>query len=144
MKIAPNFKSSYPKLSVWIETNLLKVKARLKVWAAFLKYSELNPAKALLALTPGQFPEIHFDVMPRANGQFSGARFPNRVYLAKSICEKFEKTDSKNLNMHILVESTLLHEMVHWGDWKDGVDQVGEEGKMFEKTAYGKDINRYW
>jgi hypothetical protein len=46
--------------------------------------------------------------------------------------------------MHLLVESTLLHEMVHWGDWKDGVDQPDEEGKEFEKAAYGKDIDRYW
>ncbi len=46
--------------------------------------------------------------------------------------------------MHLLIESTLLHEMVHWGDYKDGVDQSGEEGKKFEKAAYGKDINRYW
>jgi len=144
MKIAPNFKKSYPKLSAWIEVNIPKVKTKPKVWFAFIKYSELNSSKALLALTLGQFPEIHFDVMPRANGQFSGSRFPNRVYLAKSICERFEKLDSKNANMHILVESTLLHEMVHWGDWKDGIDQAGEEGKIFEKAAYGKDINRYW
>jgi hypothetical protein len=82
--------------------------------------------------------------MPRANGKFSGSRFPDRVYLAKSICDKFEKTDSNNSKMHILVESTLLHEMVHWGDWKDGIDQAGEEGKMFEHAAYGRDINRYW
>lgn len=144
MKIAPSFKKSYPKLSTWIEVNMPKVRAKPKVWSAFIKYSELSSSKALLALTTGQPPEIHFDVMPRANGQFSGSRFPNRVYLAKSICEKFEKSDSKNTNMHILVESTLLHEMVHWGDWKDGIDQAGEEGKMFEKAAYGKDINRYW
>lgn len=144
MKIAPNFKKLYPKLSAWIEVNIPKVRTKPKVWTAFIKYSELNSSKALLALTPGGFPEIHFDVMPRANGQFSGSRFPNRVYLAKSICEKFEKSDSKNTNMHILIESTLLHEMVHWGDWKDGIDQAGEEGKMFERAAYGKDINRYW
>ena len=97
-----------------------------------------------MALTPGKLPEIHFDVMPGANGQFSGSRSSNRVYLAKSICEKFEKSDAKNTNMHILIESTLLHEMVHWGDWKDGIDQVGEEGAMFEKAAYGKNIDRYW
>lgn len=144
MRVSTGFRSSYPKLTVWIETNLSKVKAKPKVWAAFVKYSELNSAKAFLALTPGQDPEIHYDVMPRANGRFSGARFPNRIYLAKSICDKFEKSDFKNLNMHILVESTILHEMVHWGDWKDGIDQAGEEGKMFERAAYGRDINRYW
>ncbi len=144
MKIAANFKTSYPKLSVWIETNMPKTKTKAKVWSAFIKYSELSASKALLALTTGQNPEIHFDLMPKANGKFSGSRFSNRIYLAKSICDKFEKSDSKNVKMHILVESTLLHEMVHWGDWKDGVDQSGEEGKMFEKAAYGKDINRYW
>jgi len=143
MKISSDFRSAYPKLSAWIELNLPKVKTKTKVWAAFIKYSELNPAKALLAITPGQLPEIHFDLMPRANGKFSGSRFPDRVYLAKSICDKFEKTDSNNSKMHILVESTLLHEMVHWGDWKDGIDQAGEEGKMFEHAAYGRDINRY-
>lgn len=104
----------------------------------------MSPAKALLALKVGTPPEVHFQVMPRSNGRFRVSRFPGRVYLAKSICEKFEKTDSANAQMHLLIESTLLHEMVHWGDWKDGVDQGPEEGKEFEKAAYGKDIQRYW
>lgn len=82
--------------------------------------------------------------MPGANGQYAGGSYINKVYLAKSICERFEKKDSTNPKMHKLIESTLLHEMVHWGDYKDGKDQVGEEGKAFEKAAYGKDINRYW
>jgi hypothetical protein len=144
MKIAPNFKKTYPKMSVWIETNMSKVKSKPSVWAAFIKYSELNQSKALLALTSGQPPEIHFDVMAGSNGRFSGTRFPDRVYLAKSICDKFENADANNIHMHILVESTLLHEIVHWGDWKDGVDQIGEEGKEFEQAAYGRDISRYW
>ncbi len=134
----------YPKLSIWIQANMPKVKTKPKVWAAFMKYSELDPSQASQALTPGQSPEVHFAVMPGVNGRFSGTSFPNRIYLAKSVCDRFEKSDSKNISMHILIESTLLHEVVHWGDWKDGVDQVGEEGKTFEKEAYGKDINRYW
>lgn len=82
--------------------------------------------------------------MPGANGEFIGQRFPNRIYLAKDICEKFEASDFADPKMHKLVESTILHEMVHWGDWKDGKDQAGEEGKAFEITAYGKDISIYW
>lgn len=89
---------------VTIETNIPKVKTKTKVWRSFLKYSELNTAKALLAITPGNSPEVHFDIMPRANGKFSGSRFPNRVYLAKAICDKFERSDSKNSSMHILIE----------------------------------------
>ena len=144
MKIDSAFKKNYPKLTDWIKINLPKVKGKAKVWRAFLKYSELSSIKATWAITPGYYPEIHSKIMPGSNGQFSGTTFPNRIFLAKSICEKFEKSDFGNPKMHILIESTLLHEMVHWGDWKDGVDQAGEEGKKFEKAAYGKDINRYW
>ena len=144
MKIDTAFQKQYPKLAAWIEVNLPKVKSKPKVWNAFLKYSELTSSQASTALTKGFNPEIHFRIMPGSNGVFHGAKFPNRVFLAKSICYKFETGDMKNPNMHILIESTLLHEMVHWGDWKDGKDQAGEEGKAFEKAAYGKDINRYW
>ena len=144
MKISASFRTSYPKLASWIDKNLPKVKKKPKVLAAFVKYSELSQAKAILALTPKQSPEIHFRTMPGSNGEFAGSHFPNRVFLAKSICDRFESSASTNPKMHLLVESTLLHEMVHWGDWKDGVDQVGEEGKKFEKAAYGRDIGRYW
>jgi len=144
MKISATFRKSYPKLSSWIEINMPKVKSKNKVWTAFVKYSELTSPKAKQALNKGQFPEIHFSIMPSAYGKFKGSTYPNRVYIAKSICDKFEKSDSKNAKMHMLVEATLLHEMVHWGDYKDGVDQAGEEGLKFEKAAYGKVINGYW
>lgn len=144
MKISKGFKKKYPNLTKWIKKNIPKAKNKPKVWAAFLKYGELKPAQAKLALSFGKNPELHYAQMPGANGRFSGSKFPNRVYLAKAICDRFETKDSKKAKMHILVESTVLHEMVHWGDWKDGKDQVGEEGKKFEKAAYGKDINRYW
>jgi len=144
MKVSSDFNDTYPKLAKWIEQNIPKVRDKQKVWSAFLKFSELSPGKAKIALNTGSSPEIHFKAMPGANGQYSGSRFANRVYLAKSVCDKFESKDSENSKMHKLIESTLLHEMVHWGDYKDGVDQAGEEGKAFEKAAYGKDINRYW
>ncbi|MFQ5652225.1 MAG: hypothetical protein ACE5IY_20030 [bacterium] len=144
MKISAHFKKKYPKLSKWIVTELPKVKNKPKVWKAFQKYSELTAAQALSAVGSGSFPILHASVMPGSNGRFAGSTFPKNIYLAEAICRKFEKSDSKNAKMHILVESTILHEMVHWGDWKDGKDQPGEEGKQFEKAAYGKDIDRYW
>ena len=144
MKISPGFRKSYPKLAKWIETEIPKVEKKPKVWAAFLKYSELSAKSARIALKAGPAPVVFSDIMPGANGEFRGGTHPNNVYLAESICKRFESKDSKKPEMHVLVESTLLHEIVHWGDWKDGKDQPGEEGKKFEKAAYGKDINRYW
>lgn len=144
MRISSAFKKKYPKLSKWIKKEIPKAKNKSKVWTAFLKYSELSACKARRALGNGWYPILYFKAMPGSNGEFSGLTFKNRIYLADAICRRFENTDAKNADMHLLLESTILHEMVHWGDWKDGVDQIVEEGKEFEKEAYGKDINRYW
>jgi len=131
---------------VWITTNIPKIIHKPKVWKAFLKYSELMPDDAKKSLKKGSNPILGYKVMPRSNGMFSASKFPNKIFLAKSICDKFEKSkkEAGNKKMHILLESTILHEMTHWGDWRDKKHQKIEEGKAFEKAAYGKDVNRYW
>ncbi len=144
MKFDASFQTDYPLLTKWIKENLPKVKDKGKVWTAFVKYSELSARHAIIAIKTSPTPVLRSKIMPGANGQFSGATAPNDIFIAEEICRRFEKSDSKNAKMHILVESTILHEMVHWGDWKDKKDQVGEEGKDFEKEAYGADVDRYW
>lgn len=147
MNVSPQLKQSYPNLYSVIYEIMSEVSKKPKVWCAFLKYSELTHSQAYLALnTCSATPIIDYKVMPNANGQFSGGSDKSRVYIAKSICDRFENNPKqrKQEKMLILLESTILHELVHWGDWKDGKDQAGEEGKAFERAAYGKDINRYW
>ena len=144
MIIKADVRKKYPRLTSFIDNDVSNIKfTKPKVWKAFLKYSELTEAEAIDALMTCSNPIVDVDVMPNANGEFRGSTDPNIVFLAKAICERFEK-DYKKAEAKLLIESTLLHEMVHWGDWKDGKDQPGEEGKEFEKAAYGKDINRYW
>ncbi len=79
--------------------------------------------------------------MPEANGEFNGGKDPNSIALAKEVAVIFE-SNANDAAWQLLVESTVLHELVHWGDWKDGKDQPGEEGKAFERAAYGRDIGR--
>jgi hypothetical protein len=143
MIVDASIKSKYPKLANWVRNELPKVVFKPRVWRAFLKYSELSAVQGLIALTPWFKPILRARAMPGANGEFDGANNPDVIYLADVICARFE-TDYKKAQMLLLVESTILHETVHWGDWKDGVDQAGEEGKAFEVAAYGRDINRYW
>lgn len=146
MIISAQMTKNYPKLSKWICENLPKVKNNAKIYKAFLLYSELNKTVGSASLTLGNAPTIDYRFMPGSNGEFEGSTFKDTVFISNEICEKFEKSakDAKDKRMHILIEFTILHEMVHWGDFKDGIDQPGEEGKKFEKAAYGKDINRYW
>lgn len=146
MFIAPGLAWNYPRAALWIRFNIPTVIFKTRVFEAFKEYAELNTVTATLALTHGTPPLIDYEVMPNANGKFRGSSSPNTVFLAKSILERYEnnEADRKDPRMHLLLESTILHEMCHWGDWKDGHDHPLEEGKEFEKAAYGADVNRYW
>jgi len=139
MKLAI-IKNHYPKTASWIESNIKKGKLNPKVWSAFVKYSELGASNANLALTKGHNPEIYTKPMSNAYGQFSGTSNENRIFLSTSLCNRFEASNGKNSTLNLLLQATLLHEMVHWGDWKDGKDQAGEEGANFERAAYGRVI----
>lgn len=146
MLVSPTMILHYPRTSAWIITNIPLVVFNARVRRAFMEYAELNLVQAYVALQHGSLPLIMYKEMPGSNGQFSGSRSPNTVFLAKAICERYENNaaDRSDPRMHRLLESTILHEMVHWGDWKDGHDHPLEEGKEFEKAAYGADVNRYW
>jgi hypothetical protein len=146
MIVSAGFVQKYPRVAMWICNNLPKVKEKPKVFNAFQKYSSLNEKVAERAIRHGNQPVIEFRYMPTSNGEFIGNKYPDTVFISKAICDRFQdsETDANDPRMHLLVESTLLHEMVHWGDWMDGTVGAGELGKAFEKEAYGKDIRRYW
>jgi hypothetical protein len=132
----------YPKLAKWIVEELPKVKNKGKIWSAFVDYSELGD-KARYAVMPHYHPYVDYKVM-LALGAFKKSKDPNTIYLGKSFCERFESKDWKLPNMHRLMEATLLHELVHWGDSLDDMDQDGEEGDLFEQAAYGEVLEKYW
>ena len=144
MQVSQRMWEHFPELCKWIEHEIPKVRNKEKVWAAFMKYSELSAKHALRAVEFSPHPLLDFKVMTNANGKYNGKKEPNVIYIDRGICRRFENKDSKEPKMHLLLESTILHELVHWGDAQDGRDQDGEEGKKFEQAAYGKDIDRYW
>jgi len=109
---------------------------RKQVWEAFREFSELPDADARQALSFGTDPLVFIKPLPGANGFFD-ERKPSRVLFADKLVRRFE-ADAKNADLQRAVEAKLLHEMVHWGDHKDGIDQPGEEGENFELAAYGR------
>jgi hypothetical protein len=50
--------------------------------------------------------------------------------------------------MKLLVEAIVLHEMIHWADFRDGIFDVqtgpSDPGFQFELAAYGMRIGRFW
>lgn len=146
MILSAGLTKDFPKLSDWIVRRLPTVKDNVKVFRAFQQYAELNEKVAQRALQPGTPPEIDRRHIATANGEYLGRKYPGTVFIAISICDRFERwpADARDPRMHQLVESTLLHEMVHWGDWADGKVAEFEAGKAFERAAYGKDVRRFW
>ena len=147
MIVAPGFVKQYPRLAAWICDNLPKVKDKPKVFKAFQRYAKLNEKVAERALRHGTPPVIAYRHLPADNGIFIGNKYPDTLFISMSICDRFQGStqDAADPRMHRLLEATLLHEMVHWGDFQD--DQTlspGEQGKAFEKAAYGKDVRQYW
>jgi len=146
MIVSAGFIKTYPKLAMWICNELPRVNKKPKVLKAFQRYAELSDAASLLAINHGHPPEVDWRHIPTANGEFIGKKWPDTVFIAKTICDRFEGSDAdrRDPRMHLLVESTLLHEIVHWGDWADGKVAGFEAGKAFEREAYGGDVRRYW
>jgi hypothetical protein len=79
------------------------------------------------------------------------------IYLDNDVVARMDnaKTATDKMGAHLLVESTLFHEAVHFGDYKkngvesksitkpDGTTQTFTEiGKAFETAVYGQDIGR--
>jgi Metallopeptidase toxin 3 len=146
MKVSASLIECYPNMALWITNKFPEVRKNTKVFKAFQKYSELKE-DAERAIRDGTLPTVEWRRLGAENGQYDHKKYPDTVFIAMAICEKFEKSeaDAKDPRMHRLIESTLLHEIVHWGDWKDGkLSPYAEAGKEFEKEAYGEDVRRYW
>lgn len=144
MIIAPKLSDDYPKIAEWIEANLPKVRKNPKVFKAFQKYAGFDEEIAERAIKGGNPPIIEWRRLDSANGEFRN-KYPGSVFIAQVICRRFAD-DFADKRMHLLVESTLLHEIVHWGFYNKDRDarEPQELGKAFEKEAYGLDVGRYW
>ena len=137
----------YPHLADWVRNDLPRVPEKPKIWGVFKEFGQLNSLNALRALRwGGESPLIRITSLDKGGKKVNGEFRPEHdewIFFSKEIADRFE-VDHALVKARVLVESTILHELVHWGDFKDGIDQPGEEGKTFEKAAYDRDIDRYW
>lgn len=90
------------------------------------------------ALAWGKGPVIKVEVMAEA-GKFTPGT--NTIKIRKLRVEQFEAgkglVTAPNGKLVYYVGVILLHELTHWADDQDGVDNPLEEGDEFEKAIYG-------
>lgn len=145
MIISPSLVKTYPEIAIWICDNLPKVREKPKVFKAFQKYARLDEKVSERAIKHSTPPTIDWRYLPTANGEYN-KKYPTYVFISKTICEKYRDANAtERAGMYTLIESSILHEMVHWGNSLDGKpDTHAEMGKAFEIEAYGKDIRAPW
>jgi hypothetical protein len=145
MIISQTLVKTYPDIAVWICDNLPMVRNKPKIFKAFQKYARLDGKASERAIKHSALPNIDFRNLPAVNGEYN-SKWPTFVFISQTICEKFRDANAADRSaMATLIESTILHEMVHWGNSLDGKrNSHAEMGKAFEIEAYGKDVRAPW
>jgi len=144
MLILNRDKALYPNFAQFVQQELaarvLSDKAE-KVWQAFKRHAQISDSlarKVLIDSTVG--PLVRVADLREIPGEPQMGWFPNQhpdwVLIDESLVKQFE-ADSGRKDMQRKIEVTVLHEVVHWGDFRDGQHAVSEAGYAFERDAYG-------
>jgi len=152
MYMTKNQPKLYPNLVRFVKTFPLRVPThRARVWEAFLGISGLTDVQARQALKWGNIPILRVIKLPRTKAGKFNRGTPNIIYLAKHMVERFE-IDWQKPAARLLVESTILHELVHWANERlGGKHRHGrygsvefEFGDWFEELGYGQQTAWWW
>jgi hypothetical protein len=152
MKISGATQKSYPKFTYYLRHDMPKV-ANVTSIVNAIKALSGTTSKATIwkALKWGNEPEIK--IVPnlicagvKAYGCYTFGATEIRV--DKQLVDDFEAglgiTKTASGRRVYLLGVTLLHELTHWADSQDGVDDPvdgdpsNEEGNAYEKGVYGK------
>jgi hypothetical protein len=142
----------YPKLHYYVRVNMPEVAYVNAIISAIKKLAGTTSRATIKdALKWGNAPQINVVSNLECAGDKAFGCYTwgsDEISIDEDMVKDFEsgkgkvkKTDGK---LVYLVGATLLHELTHWADAQDGVDDpvpgdpTNEEGNAYEKAVYGK------
>ncbi|WP_420385052.1 hypothetical protein [Roseivirga sp.] len=148
-----DYATKYPKLTEYLKNQIPTIASNTLIVEAIKKYTGLSAEVIKKQLRWGEGPEIRVKQLDNfcatcnsdTYGIFDGNKEPNAIYIDSDLVMDLESSiPSTGIadSFAFLVGVTLLHELVHLGDWTDGSDYPGEEGHLFEKDVYGQSVWR--
>ncbi|GAA5166441.1 hypothetical protein [Viridibacterium curvum] len=131
----------YPNFTRCVKNDLPKYAADTEIALAMREIGGLDNAALVRALSWNDGPDIAVVANLGAYGEFTSGAQSNEIRISQKLVQDYESgMDLRNSfrkgSVHFAVV-TLLHELVHWGDDKMGIDRPGEEGEEFERRIYG-------
>lgn len=143
MILRPADQIRFPKSTRYIRRSLPRVINVPVIVRAMQTTGQLNRAQFQLALTWGINPTINIVAGLPSCASFTPTPGNNIIKIQESIFHDFEAgrgfLRARGRKVQALGVN-ILHEMVHWGDNKDGIDRPGEEGDEFELLVYGVNL----
>tara|TARA_R110000796_G_scaffold848_3_gene3254 strand:+ start:4843 stop:6342 length:1500 start_codon:yes stop_codon:yes gene_type:complete len=147
---AAQYKSDYPKLTEYLKRQLPKVANIPKIMDAIHGFTKLPKDQIKNDLQWGEGPELHIVQLDNYNsdtdsdtmGYFDKEK-PNQFFLDIDYVRQMENgtlIQNDNDAAIFFIGTTVLHEYVHYGDYNSGFDYPGEEGRMFEISVYGENV----
>lgn len=145
MRFDKSLSKNFPNLANWIKREIPEIHKESRIWDPFLRFSQLSRADGLkaIAYNESSSPTIDVAVMV-AYGQYRGqvrSKHLNTIHINRKLCRQFEKLDPDvraGTNWGLVMMATILHEMVHWGDFiADGVTQPDAD---IDDPATGKTL----
>lgn len=149
----------YPRFANYVKHQFTDLWQRADIRKAFKKYGQMSTWELKRALSWGGLPYIVIENRPKGKyGRYLEGH--DDIRIATRVVEYFEAQDTKAFartadgRRVYFAGAVLLHEMVHWGDFrKDGMTHVEqlnvgrkhrlsivdfEAGKLFEEAVYGQ------
>jgi hypothetical protein len=148
MRLSLTNQGRFPKSALYIRRVLPTVIDILSIRRAMARFGELDTDAFREALRWDTDPLIVPVPGLESCASFSASN-PDQIELRESIFTEFEAGRGYLRSVHGLVPAlgvNILHEMCHWGDMRDGVQQTNddgslfEEGQAFEMAVYGRDL----
>ncbi|MCF6339112.1 MAG: hypothetical protein L3J84_14410 [Gammaproteobacteria bacterium] len=155
MKINSGDIAKYPKFHSYVKNDIPKLVRVNQIVNTIRKFSG---STALATIKQGLIWDSNpiIEIVPtlRCGGVRAYGCYPiwgdNKIQIDRALVRAYEAgTDKRPTTAGLLVHVTgvtLLHELTHWADAKDGVDNSvpgdpsNEEGNAFELEIYGKII----
>jgi len=142
--------ADYPRVTNWLRRSLAELEGKeWKRWNAFVMFSALPASLARSALTgaSGLSPILRIAPLDRMglsiNGEFRPWE-PKYIYLCDTVAERAKVDLDDRQECRDFIQSTVLHEAVHWALANYQHRELGEPGVLFECVAYGSNLGRYW
>jgi len=144
------FREKYKRLSQYLERGVQGILGNQKIVNSLKKHGGFSDAQIREILTWDKGPVVSpTEILPlkfddgtevAVYGAYLGG--PSLLINVDLLAELEQAQGRDRDYMLFLVAVTILHESVHYGYFRNGLTDEGEEGNDFERDAYGEIINK--